>query len=220
MLLDFTEDRLQKPFTVEAKIAYGIVTSVTWDETPLPERKAGPYSSIIWYNHEFHDEVECGLCANQGQGSWISAGTALCAQCWGEVMAVMTHAYNEEDLQLAQGEMGIGRPLWDSYSTSSKPDTPGGVLARTEGGYYNQPSTMQIEVDDTLRKRTLHGSLLRHLCYSSKSIQLAASRRERMGTGRSSTIRPPALRKDTPSSRIIRNNFLIPSLLYTETSMR
>ena len=90
VLLDFTEDRLQKPFTVEAKIAYGIVTPVTWDETPLPERKAGPYSSIIWYNHEFHDEVECGLCANQGQGSWISAGTALCAQCWGEVMAVMT----------------------------------------------------------------------------------------------------------------------------------
>ena len=32
VLLDFTEDRVQKPFTVEAKIAYGIVASVTWDE--------------------------------------------------------------------------------------------------------------------------------------------------------------------------------------------
>jgi hypothetical protein len=44
VMLDFTEESAKEPFTVDERLAYGIVDSLTLEEIPLPERKVSAYS--------------------------------------------------------------------------------------------------------------------------------------------------------------------------------
>jgi hypothetical protein len=49
VILDFTEESAKEPFTVDERLAYGMVDSLTLEEIPLPDRKVSAYS-MAWHD--------------------------------------------------------------------------------------------------------------------------------------------------------------------------